>query len=81
MKGIGVLALHFLNQHRLAHTAVAIEEHARHARAGRILKAPLEFFKRKPPAGIFHPALRLSKADPSRCIMKGFLLHSSGEMR
>jgi hypothetical protein len=80
MMGIGMLALHFLDQHGLAHAAIAIEQHTRHARAARKLIAPLEFLERDPPASEFNPPRCLDKPNPSRRVVKRFFLNARREV-
>jgi hypothetical protein len=67
MMGIGMLALHFLDQHGLAHAAIAIEQHTRHARAARKLIAPLEFLERSARERIQPTALSGQTESESAC--------------
>jgi hypothetical protein len=61
--GIRVLTFHLFENHRLTHAAVAVEEHARHAGAGRIVEPPFEFLHSDASAWEGNPACRLNRCN------------------
>jgi hypothetical protein len=59
-----MLPFHFFQNHRFAHAAIPIEEHARHSGAGRIVESALEFLDGDSGARVSNPARRLHRQNP-----------------
>src|SRR5271168_4177728 len=75
-----MLSFHLLENHRFSHTAVAVEQHARHAGACWIVKSSFEFLDGDSCARVGNPAGRLHRYNPCFCIITGQFARRRREM-